>query len=301
MEKRIFRIIGVAGTLASIIIYAREPSFPTPDKLLIFGIFVAMIFSQSVELIKRFSPFVALILIYESFRGVADQLNAKINFDFMIDADRFLFFGTLPTTTLQNWLWNGRVQWYDFLLYLAYMMHFVFPLALAVVIWKKFPAKYWDYMSTYVFLMIAGFLTYLLFPAAPPWMASDLGYIEPIKRISSDVWFAIGVHDFPSLYNRIAPNPVAAVPSLHAAFSFLFALYVSELFKTKWKYLSWIYPFMIIFGTVYMGEHYVIDAILGVIYAVAAYKITPIIISKLDLKRRIKQIDFSKLKKAVLN
>ncbi|HYF97192.1 MAG TPA: hypothetical protein VD947_04115, partial [Patescibacteria group bacterium] len=63
MKNQIFRIIGVIGSLVSIFIYAREPSFPTPDKLLVFGIFAAMIFSQSLELIKRFSPFVALILV----------------------------------------------------------------------------------------------------------------------------------------------------------------------------------------------------------------------------------------------
>ncbi|HYF96933.1 MAG TPA: phosphatase PAP2 family protein, partial [Patescibacteria group bacterium] len=209
-----------------------------------------------------------------------------------------LFFGNLPTATLQNWLWNGSVQWYDFTLYLAYMMHFVFPLVLAVVIWKKFPKKYWNYMATYVVLMFSGFLTYLLFPAAPPWMASDLGYIEPISRVSSHVWFALGIQDFPSLYNEIAPNPVAAVPSLHAAFSVLFAVYVIKLFKSKWRFMAWLYPFMIIFGSVYMGEHYIIDAILGAFYALAAYRFTPFITRKLKIRQKFKKLDFGKAKRA---
>lgn len=301
MKKHILPAIGVLGTLICIILYIREPSFPTPDKFLVFAVFVAMIFSESIELLKRFSPFVALILVYESFRGIADYLNKNVNFDFMIDADKLMFFGTLPTVKLQQWLWHGQLQWYDFALYLAYMMHFVFPLLLAVVIWKKFPAKYWNYMSAFVVLMFSGFLTYVLFPAAPPWMASDLGYIESIQRISSHVWYAFGITDFPSVYNRIAPNPVAAVPSLHAGFSVLFAMYVSGLFKSKWRYLSWLYPAMIIFGTVYMGEHYIIDAMIGALYAIAAYKITPLLAKKLQLSEKLSKLNFVKVKKAVID
>lgn len=300
MKNRLLRAIGIVGTIACILIYIKEPSFPTPDKLLVVAVFVAMIFSQSIELLKRFSPFVAIILIYESFRGIADYLNTNVNFTFMIDADKFIF-GELPTITLQNWLWNGALNWYDFGLYLAYMMHFVFPLALAIVIWKKFPARYWSYMAAYSVLMFSGFLTYLLFPAAPPWMASEMGYIEPITRISSHVWHAFGIVDFPSIYDRIAPNPVAAVPSLHTAFSVLFAIYVTSLFRTRWRFVVWVYPILIMFGTVYMGEHYVVDAALGIIYAVGAYLLTPIAARKLDIARRYKRLDFGKLKKAIIS
>lgn len=278
VRQKIFKSIGIIGALICAIVYVSHPSFPTPDKLFIFGIFVAMAFAKGIESAKRFGPFVLLILIYESFRGVADNLNSRVNFDFMIDMDRLLFFGTLPTAWLQEHLWQGHLQWYDFI-YFVYLLHFVFPFALAVIIWWKFSDKYWNYMWTFVVLMFAGFLTYLIFPAAPPWMASDLGYIEPLQRISSNVWFALGIQDFPSLYNEIAPNPVAAVPSLHAGFAFLFAFYISKLFKSNWKHLAWLYPALIVFVTIYMAEHYVIDAVLGFLYAWVAYKITPLIMS----------------------
>lgn len=275
MPIRVTKTVGMVGVLACVIIFALKPSFPTPDKLLVFLTLLFMCFGQAVEMLKRFAPFVAIILVYESFRGIADGLNSKVNFMFMVDADRWFFGGTLPTTTIQQWLWNGQVQWYDFALYLAYMMHFVFPLALAIVIWKKFPKQYWKYVTSFSLLMFGGFLTYLIFPAAPPWMASDMKLIEPISRISSDVWFALGVNDFPSLYNKIAPNPVAAVPSLHAAFSTLFAIFVISLFKSKWRFVVLIYPAMIYFGTIYQGEHYAVDALLGALYAVAAFAVAP--------------------------
>ena len=268
--QSVSRLLGILGALVLLIIFINKPSFPTPDKLLIFLTFVAMTFGQAKELLKRLGPFVGLLIVYESFRGLAHQLNDHVNYLWMPSVDRWLF-GGLPTEQLQHVLWHGTVQWYDFVLYIVYMLHFVMPIGLAIIIWKKMDKAYWRYMFSYVALSFAGFVTYLLFPAAPPWMASGRGLIEPIERISTHVWFALGVHNFPSVYNKISPNPVAAVPSLHAAYAALFALFVYKLFGRRWGALAALYPLLMAFGVVYQGEHYFVDVLLGVVYAFAAY------------------------------
>jgi membrane-associated phospholipid phosphatase len=258
-----------------------------------------MAIGQGWQLIKRLLPFVVLLLVYESFRGMVPHLNNNVNYQWLIDADRFLGFGTLPTTTLQSWLWNGSVQWFDFLLYLFYMAHFVFPFTLALIIWKKRESHYWRYIAAFLLLSFAGFLTYLIFPAAPPWLAAQKGLIEPISRISSDVWFALGVNDFPSLYNKISPNPVAAMPSLHAAYATLVAIFTIKLFKSKYRWLVLVYPFAIYFGTVYQGEHYLIDELAGGLYAVAAYLAAPYVltfIKRAGSKLKVKLNGSKKLK-----
>lgn len=270
--------VGIVATAVSVAVFLREPSFPTPDKLLVFATFVCLIFNQAKEMLKRFVPFVGLLLVYESFRGVVPHLNKHVNFMWMPDVDRLLWFGQLPTVWLQERLWNGSVQWYDFVLYITYMMHFVLPFVLAFIVWKTREKHYWRYATAFLFVSFAGFLTFLAFPAAPPWMASDLGYIEPIERISSHVWAALGIHDFPSVYNKISPNPVAAVPSLHAAYATLFAIFAITLFKTRWRFLSITYPVFIYFGTIYQGEHYLIDELLGGLYAIGAYLAAPHIV-----------------------
>ncbi len=275
MKLSFSRLLGAAGTLVCIIVFARAPSFPTPDKILVFATFAAMMFGQARELLKRFLPFVLLLLTYESFRGFADKLNGHVNYMFMVDADKLLFFGRLPTALLQEVLWHGSVKWYDFVFYGAYTLHFVLPFALATLYWKLRDNEYWRLVTAYLLVSYAGFLTFLLFPAAPPWLAHDKGLIEPITRVSSAVWAAFGIHDFPTVYNKISPNPVAAMPSLHAAYSMLFVLFVLRLFKSKWKYLAWIYPLLIWVGTIYQGEHYAIDAIVGIIYALVAYWAAP--------------------------
>ena len=173
MRQRALQIIGGFGSLLFVIIFATHPSFPTPDKLLVFMIFVAMLFGRAKELIKRFVPFVALLLIYESFRGLVPQLNTHVNYLWMPAADRLVFFGHLPTQTLQQWLWHGHVQWYDFVFYGAYTLHFVLPFALAVLIWLKQDKEYWRFATTILLTSFLAFLTFLAFPAAPPWLAND--------------------------------------------------------------------------------------------------------------------------------
>lgn len=282
MPKNLTRIIGLIGTAVCIIIYAQSPSFPTPDKILIFVTFVFMISGQAVAVLKRLAPFVAALLAYESFRGLVPHLNNHVNYNFMIGADKMLGFNQLPTVLLQNWLWHGAVSWYDFVFYLFYMAHFVLPFSLAILIWKTREKYYWQYVYTFLTVSFAGFLTFLTFPAAPPWLAVQKGLIPPITRISSQVWSALGVHDFPSLYNKISPNPVAAVPSLHAAYATLFTIFVYKLFGKKWALVSAIYPLAIYIGTVYQGEHYLIDEIIGAGYAIGAY----LLVKTIYLKRQ---------------
>lgn len=230
-----------------------------------------MMFAQAKEMLKHLLPFVVLLLVYESFRGLVPHLNQHVNYLWMPAADRALFGGQLPTVVMQQWWWHGTVQWYDFAFYIAYMLHFILPIGLALLIWKYRDRYYWRYIATYLLVSFAGFITFLLFPAAPPWMAAQQGLIQPLTRVSSKVFTALGIQNFPSLYNKISPNPVAAVPSLHAAYATLLVLFVYKLFGKKWALVAAIYPLLIYVGTVYSGEHYAIDEVIGILYAVAAY------------------------------
>lgn len=233
-----------------------------------------MIFSDALQMLKRLLPFVVVLLSYESFRSVADHLNSHVDYSFASHMDRVLFVG-LPTTYLQNLLWHGHVSWYDFVFYLAYMLHFVIPIGLAILVWKTREKHYWRMVTTYLVVTFAGFFTFLLFPAAPPWLASQNNYIEPITRVSSHVWAALGLKDFPSFYNHISPNQVAAVPSLHAAWATLLVIFVYKLYGRRWAAVATIYPFLIYVGTVYQGEHYGFDVITGIIYGIAGYVVAP--------------------------
>ena len=124
-NPKLFKSVGVIGTIVCLGVFITMPSWPTPDKLFVLLLFVFMIFGQALEALKRLGPFVGLILIYESFRGLASSLNHHVTYFFMPSFDKALFGGYLPTKVLQNLLWRGSAQWYDLLFYIVYMMHFV--------------------------------------------------------------------------------------------------------------------------------------------------------------------------------
>jgi len=297
IKERSLQIIGVAGTLACVAIFIHEPSFPTPDKLIVFLLFVFMIFRQAGEMLRRLLPFVVLIIVYESFRGLAHRLNSHVNYTLAPHIDKALF-GNLPTVYLQRWLWHGHVQWYDFVLYIPYLLFFVLPISLALLVWKTREHYYWQVVTSYMTLFFAAFLTFLVFPTAPPWLASQQHYIQPIVRTSSYVWASLGIHDFPSLYNHLAANPVAAVPSLHSACATLLAIFIFKLYGRRWGLVSLIYPALIYVGVIYEGEHYAFDVIAGIIYAVGAYYAGPYVLSYVQRLGHSASKNIKKLKRA---
>jgi membrane-associated phospholipid phosphatase len=67
----------------------------------------------------------------------------------------------------------------------------------------------------------------------------------------------------------------AAIPSLHAGYAFLCFLFVLTLvWKTRWRwcalFIGVLYPLAQSWAVVYTGNHYVIDLLMGYLYALAA-------------------------------
>jgi hypothetical protein len=268
--------LGVAYILLLVVIFILVRVFWTPDLIFVALLGLFIILGEGKQFLKYFLPFIILLLSYEKLRSLAPVLNSNVHYVEMIHFDRWLFGDMIPTQTLQSVLFNGHVQWYDFALYFLYMMHFVVPLLLAVIIWRYQPKYYWNYVVGLLILSYFGFITYVVFPAAPPWLASDRGVLTPsIAHISTSIWHALGVENFSTYYQKLSPNLVAAVPSLHSAYPFLFALIIRKIWGNRWFAISMVYPLAIWFGVVYLGEHYVIDVILGILYAWISYLLAP--------------------------
>jgi hypothetical protein len=270
MYGRVARVIGALGLVGCIVVYVVHPGLLDLDKVGLFAFCVFLAYGQGLEFLKRLGPFIVLLLFYDSFRGLVPSLDHHVAYRFMPQADKFLF-GSLPTVTLQRWLWHGHVSWYDYIFTGAYSLHFLLPVLLAVLVWKTRETHYVEVVATYVLVAMAGFLTFLVYPAAPPWLAAHYGYIPPITRINFNVWNSMGLHQVVTSYSNLSPNAVAAIPSLHSAYATLLVIFVGKLYGRKWAALAAIYPLLIWFGTVYTGEHYAIDEIIGVFYALAGY------------------------------
>src|SRR5262249_9722545 len=126
----------------------------------------------------------------------------------------------------------------------------------------------------YVALTFLGFATYVAFPAVPPWMASAHGALQPTTRIVRVMWGHVGLHSASILFeggNRYA-NDVAAMPSLHGAYPMLLCLFFWPLARHRWQRVLLVaYPLMMAFALVYGGEHYIVDILVGWLYAAVVY------------------------------
>ena len=71
------------------------------------------------------------------------------------------------------------------------------------------------------------------------------------------------------LYTHLNPNQFAAFPSLHAAFPALAAVYAWNRFRVlAIGLVAW--TTAVLLSIVYLGEHYVVDAIDGFLYVAVA-------------------------------
>ena len=187
----------------------------------------------------------------------------------MIDFDRFVFFGQTPTEWLQGHLYDpGVVRWWDVAFTLVYTSYFIVPFALAGILWSRDRLAFQRYMKRVVSLALAGLATYVAFPAAPPWMASRMGELDTVYRTVSEGWSVLGTGTV-GLFSKgqAGVNLVAAVPSLHSAFTALAVFFIWGRVRRRVRPLLLLYPLAMGLTLVATGEHYVVDVLLGWLYA----------------------------------
>lgn len=233
-------------------------------------------------------PFALVLWAYDLLRGMADDLWFSTHYLPQLRVDEWLAGGTAPTVWLQQHLWEGpaQIQWYDYASWFVYVSYFLSTYILAAALWFFAPARFRRYVATVALMAMMGFLTYALFPAAPPWMASQAGHLEPTTRLTGYVWSEIPIAHFNSLFERGSQyaNPVAAVPSLHAAYSLLIVMFLWR-YAGRFAPLLALYPLAMAFALMYFAEHYLSDILLGWIYAVFAYWVVSKVADLLEQRR----------------
>ena len=181
--------------------------------------------------------------------------------------DRFIGAGETPTVRLQQWLFDpNRLQVWDYATWAVYTSHFFVSYTVAAVLWKRNHPRFKRFIALYVGLTFVGYAGYVLYPAMPPWLASDTGYIPAISRIVPVVWNNVGVHEAAALFLHGAKvaNDIAAMPSLHAAYPMLLLLFFWPRARSWTRVLLVGYVLAMAFALVYLGEHFVIDELAGV-------------------------------------
>jgi hypothetical protein len=213
-------------------------------------------------------PFYVLLSMYDALRGSADTLLLP-HLTPQMRIDEWLFGGTAPTVLLQRWLYTpGVAHPWDYAAFTVYMTHFVVSFVVAAVLWTVAHDRFRRFAWLFILLTFAALVTYALYPAVPPWMASQNGFLPPTAKIIDEMWTHVRMGNGSGVFSATGhfADPVAAVPSLHAAYPMLLMLFFWKS-AGRWRWFLPLYPLAMALTLVYTGEHFVTDILLGWLYA----------------------------------
>ncbi len=236
---------------------------PGPEFVILCFFIYAMYNKWSRRFVKDWVPLIALFLSYEAMYGLVGAMRAHAAFVHIqepISADLRIF-GAIPTLLLQQ-LYRAPIL--DYLGAFFYSLHFIAPTVFAFLLWKFKSQHYWRYTLALGICTYTALMTFLVYPVAPPWYGLNA------TRILFQVDSNIGLPIYRTIFDYISPNPFAAFPSLHSTYPWLIALYSFKIWKKK-AFPVLIFPFFVWFSAVYLGEHYVVDVIGGIVYATSAF------------------------------
>jgi membrane-associated phospholipid phosphatase len=240
----------------------------SPDYLLLLLAPVVLLAGRFSLLIGDWVPFVAIVLGYEAMGGVVlhDGLSPQVTL--LANVETWLFAGHDPSQVLQHAVSGTTLRVLAVVATAVYFCHFVLPLVVGLALWLRDRTQYLRFVTALLGMCLVTYLLFLLVPTAPPWYAAQqhvLSGVTDLIRSQNTLPAAVS-----PLYSRLDPNPIAAFPSLHAAFPFLGFLSLRRVYpRGSWILLGW--SSLVFVSVVFLGEHYVVDVIGGVLLASASW------------------------------
>jgi len=99
----------------------------------------------------------------------------------------------------------------------------------------------------------------------------------------------MGIPFYRTLFDFVESNPFAAFPSLHAMYPWIISLFALKIKKIKALPVL-LFPIGVWFSAVYLGEHYIIDVIGGIVYGTCAFflaeKLIPVLMQSLGQRAK---------------
>lgn len=203
-------------------------------------------------------------------RAVADDADAGLGVghqDLAASVEGAMFGGGLPSAWLQETFHEpGQVHALDLALALVHASFFVAPFAVAAVLWWTRRAAFAQYCQATAIAFGLGLVGFVALPTAPPWLSSP----ETVERIAIHALALGSSGRDPAL--AFEPNHVAALPSVHVAAAVLVYL-ASRAGRFGWRVAGAAYAAVMSLAVVYLGEHYLLDVLLGWTIALAGWRL----------------------------
>jgi membrane-associated phospholipid phosphatase len=209
---------------------------------------------RGVRFLCDFSPIFFVIVIYELLGGIIPSLRPDV--DALLMKIDLAFFGIYPTI----WLERFFEPWLADFLALAYASYYFIPVVLIVILY--FWGKEEEFSVTICTLLLGYYLSfvgYITMPTIGPRFT-----LESLQNIPLEGGGFTGslIH----ILNAIEGTKLDCFPSGHTQMT-LISLWFAFTFRRP---LFWIYlpiSIALIFSTVYLRYHYVIDVVAGFAFA----------------------------------
>jgi hypothetical protein len=208
------------------------------------------------RLLRESAVLAALWGVYSVGRGLAG-LHIGRAFPNSTDVWRFERWVHLPDeATLQHTVlgWHGVIHLAD--LYYEYV-HFSDVLLVTAWLLVRHPEHFRWFRKVLVFITGMELVGHFVYPLAPPRMRPDLGMVDTAQLDGHSVYGR-------SYANHGWFNQYAAMPSMYVGWAFFLALVVITIARSPWRRLIVVHPILMTLSVVVTGNHYWLDAIVGV-------------------------------------
>lgn len=226
---------------------------------------------RRVAFLTDWLPLLTGTVLFDAMRGAIYLAEQYVSFPrfatYVIALERLVVWTPAAPLVLQQW----RTHALDLIAVFIHGSHFAFFLFFGLVLWHSRRAYFGQFRYALLLVMGLGLVGYALAPTVPPWMAFEqLQILPPITHVAKYVYTSYSQE----LYGTFDSNPVAAMPSLHAAFPVTCALVGWQAYGRRVGIGLVLYSLAVMLAVVYLGEHYVVDLIAGAALAVAAVHIS---------------------------
>jgi membrane-associated phospholipid phosphatase len=259
-----FTVLFLGGIILLVILF--YPRFPHAWQLLV-GYCLLLVVALFVSTVRRrwgkihvcrflcdFSPIFFVISSYEFLGRIIPYLRPDVD-NLLIKIDRYLF-GVYPTV----WLERFFTPWVADILALAYASYYFIPVVLILILysWGK-EEEFSLTISTLLLGYYISYVGYIIMPAIGP--RFTLASLQQVPLHGGAI-----LNSVVNTLNVLEGNPRDCFPSGHTQMV-LISLWFAHKYKRP---LFWIYlPICtaLIFSTVYLRYHYVIDLAAGFAFA----------------------------------
>lgn len=221
-------------------------------------------------------PFLLVGILYDNLT-LALPLRGDIHIADLYEAELAWFGITTAggTQILPDYFRENPVTLFDFVCGLAYITYLAEVFVIAGILFFKDVRGLSLLAWGWCLLNVFGMITWILYPAAPPWYVEQHGLGPAVLDAAPSAAGAarfdelVGVGVFASFYSRNA-NVFGAMPSLHCGYPTLVMCVVWR-YGWRWRAPTVAFLALVAFSAVYLRHHYVLDVLAGMIYGGVTY------------------------------